>query len=76
MTSVIGQEISTPALASAAAPVKPAAADASPGPRTLRELEEAYAPTYARIERFFQDVRRGKCAHVGLTPEMLNEIEA
>jgi len=76
MTSVIGQEKSTPALASAAAPVKPAAADASPGPRTLRELEEAYAPTYARIERFLENVRRGKCAHVGLTPEMLNEIEA
>jgi hypothetical protein len=79
MTSVIGQENSTPALAttgSTAAPVKPAAAaDASSGPRTLRELEEAYAPTYARIERFLQAVRRGRCAHVGLTPEILNEIE-
>lgn len=75
MTSVIGQENSTPALASAAAPVKPAAAHASPCPRTLREFEEAYAPTYARIERFLQNVRRGRCAHVGLTPELLNEIE-
>ena len=76
MTSVIGQENNpTPALASAAAPAKPAVTDASPGPRTLREFEEAYASTYARIERFLQDVRCGKCAHIGLTPEMLNEIE-
>jgi hypothetical protein len=76
MTSEIGQENSAPALASVATPIKPAAADASPIPCTLREFEEAYAPTYARIERFLQDVRRGKCAHVGLTPEMLNQIES
>jgi hypothetical protein len=43
-------------------------------PRTLREFEEAYAPTYARIERFLQDVESNKFAHVGLTPEMLKRI--
>jgi hypothetical protein len=43
-------------------------------PRTLREFEEAYAPTYARIERFLRDVESNKLAHVGLTPEMLKQI--
>jgi hypothetical protein len=44
-------------------------------PRTLREFEEAYAPTYARIERFLRDVESNKLAHVGLTPEMLKQID-
>jgi len=44
-------------------------------PRTLREFEEAYAPTYARIGRFLLNVERGNCAHVGLTPEMLRAIK-
>jgi hypothetical protein len=43
-------------------------------PRTLREFEEAYAPTYARIERFLRDVESNKLARVGLTPEMLKQI--
>jgi len=43
-------------------------------PRTLREFEEAYAPTYARIERFLRDVESNKLAHVGLTPEMLKQV--
>lgn len=68
-----GQEIRSPGLANAAA-VRPLGATTSAAvPRTLRELEEAYAPTYARIERFLEDVGRGKYARVGLTPEMLNE---
>jgi hypothetical protein len=66
-----GQEIRSPGLASAAAVRPPGTTSAVP--RTLRELEEAYAPTYARIERFLEDVGRGKYARVGLTPEMLNE---
>lgn len=74
MDTVVGQETRSPGLASAAA-VKPPGATTSAAPRTLRELEEAYAPTYARIERFLEDVGRGKYAHVGLTPEMLNEIK-
>jgi hypothetical protein len=56
----------------------PAQAPADPPlaiPRTLREFEEAYAPTYARIERFLQSVERGHCAHIGLTPEMLKAIQ-
>jgi hypothetical protein len=47
-----------------------------PTPRTLRDFEEAYAPTYARIERFLRNVERGKLAHIGLTPEMLKKIDA
>lgn len=43
-------------------------------PRTLREFEEAYAPTYARIARFLRDVESNKLAHVGLTPEMLKKV--
>jgi hypothetical protein len=43
-------------------------------PRTLREFEEAYAPTYARIERFLRNVESNKLTHVGLTPEMLKQI--
>ena len=43
-------------------------------PRTLREFEEAYAPTYARIENFLRDVESNKLRHVGLTPEMLKQI--
>jgi len=72
MNAGAGQEIRSPGLASAAA-VKPPGATTSAVPRTLCELEEAYAPTYARIERFLEDVGRGKYARVGLTPEMLNE---
>ncbi|KAH9965424.1 hypothetical protein BC827DRAFT_1184598 [Russula dissimulans] len=44
-------------------------------PHTLREFEEAYAPTYARFEWFLQNVERGNCVHVGLTPEMLKSIK-
>ena len=47
---------------------------ATRSPRTPREFEEAYAPTYARIERFLRDVESNKLAHVGLTPEMLKQI--
>jgi hypothetical protein len=46
-----------------------------PTPCTLREFEEAYAPTSARIERFLRNVERGKFAHIGLTPEMLKKIK-
>ena len=74
MTLGTGQETRSPGLASAAAVKRPDAI-ASAGPRTLRELEDAYAPTYARIERFLQDVGRGKYARVGLTPEMLKEVK-
>lgn len=74
VTSGTGQKNRSRPLASAV-PVKPPQADGPPIPRTLRQFEEAYAPTYARFERFLQDVGRGKCAHVGLTPEMLNEIK-
>ncbi|KAI0295292.1 hypothetical protein BC826DRAFT_291938 [Russula brevipes] len=66
------------ALTNAAAPKMPAQAPAAPPlpiPRTLREFEEAYAPTYARIELFLQRVERGHCAHIGLTPEMLKAIQ-
>ena len=70
----LGTGIGSPGLASAAA-VKPPGAIASAVPRTLRELEEAYGPTYARIERFLQDVGRGKYTQVGLTPEMLKEVK-
>ncbi|KAI0002293.1 hypothetical protein BJV74DRAFT_47019 [Russula compacta] len=70
-----GQEDSGRALAGAA-PSKPPQASASPAPRTLREFEEAYAPTYARIEQFLRNVERGKYAHIGLTPEMLKELES
>ena len=54
-------------------------ASSAPGPatrtpRTLREFEEAYAPTYARIERFLRAVESNKLTHVGLTPEMLKHI--
>ena len=62
-------------LGASAAAVKPLGAITSAVPRTLREFEDAYAPTYARIERFLQDVGRGKYAHVGLSPEMLHEIK-
>lgn len=44
-----------------------------PTPRTLRELDEAYAPTYAKIERILQNVERGKFVHLGLIPEMLRK---
>ena len=44
-------------------------------PRTLREFDEAYAPTHARIERFLHNVERGKLAHIGLTPDMLKKTE-
>ena len=74
MTLDTGQESGNSGLASAAA-VKPPGAIASAVPRTLRELEEAYGPTYARIERFLQDVSRGQYTHVGLTPEMLKEVK-
>jgi len=55
-------------------PYPPAPGLATRTPRTLREFEEAYAPTYARIERFLRDVESNKLAHVGLTPEMLKQI--
>ena len=74
MTLGTGQETRSPGLASAAV-VKPPGASSSAAPRTLRELEDAYAPTYARIDRFLQDVGRGKYARVGLTPEMLKEVK-
>jgi hypothetical protein len=46
-----------------------------PTPRTLREFEKAYAPTYTRIERFLHNVERGKFVHIGLTPDMLKKAE-
>ena len=54
---------------------KPPQAPAPRTPRTLREFEEAYAPTYARIERFLRDVECNKYARVGLTPEMLKQVK-
>ncbi|KAI0300427.1 hypothetical protein B0F90DRAFT_409777 [Multifurca ochricompacta] len=45
-------------------------------PRTLRDLDEAYGSTYTRIERFLQNTRRGQYARIGLTPEMLKDIES
>ena len=74
-TPTTGQEDSGRAPAGAA-PSKPPQASASPAPRTLRDFEEAYAPTYARIEQFLRNVERGKYAHIGLTPEMLKETES
>ncbi|KAI0250075.1 hypothetical protein BJV78DRAFT_619349 [Lactifluus subvellereus] len=44
-----------------------------PTPRTLHELDEAYGPTYARVERILQNIERGKFAHIGLTPEVLKK---
>ena len=61
-------------VASEGKPSQQAPGPATWAPRTLREFEEAYAPTYARIERFLQDVEANKFAHVGLTPEMLKRI--
>jgi hypothetical protein len=53
----------------------PSSSPSIPAPRTLREFEEAYAPTHARIERFLHNVERGKFAHIGLTPDMLKKTE-
>ncbi|KAI0262225.1 hypothetical protein BC834DRAFT_972223 [Gloeopeniophorella convolvens] len=44
-------------------------------PHTLHELDEAYAPTYAKIERFFKAVEEGRYARFGLTPELLESVE-
>ncbi|KAN0125748.1 hypothetical protein V8E52_000955 [Russula decolorans] len=71
--SLTGTHASSSA-ASAGKPSPQAPGPATRTPRTLREFEEAYAPTYARIERFLRDVESNKLAHVGLTPEMLKRI--
>ncbi len=62
-------------VASAGKPSLQAPGPATRTPRTLREFEEAYAPTYARIERFLRDVESNKLTHIGLTPEMLKQIK-
>jgi hypothetical protein len=69
------QELRNRTQASVAPVGKPPQAAAPRIPRTLSEFEEAYAPTYARIERFLKDVECNKYAHVGLTPEMLKQIK-
>lgn len=56
-------------------PSQQAPRPATRAPRTLREFEEAYAPTYARIDRFLRDVESSKLTHIGLTPEMLKQID-
>ena len=61
-------------VASLGKPYPQASGPATRTPRTLREFEEAYAPIYARIERFLRNVESNKLAHVGLTPEMLKQI--
>lgn len=61
-------------VASIGKPYPQAPGPATRTPRTLREFEEAYAPTYARIERFLRNVESNKLTHVGLTPEMLKQI--
>jgi hypothetical protein len=61
-------------VASIGKPYPRAPGPATRTPRTLREFEEAYAPTYARIERFLRSVESSKLTHVGLTPEMLKQI--
>jgi hypothetical protein len=61
-------------VASVGKPSRRAPRPATRTPRTLREFEEAYAPTYARIERFLRDVESNKLTHIGLTPEMLKQI--
>jgi hypothetical protein len=61
-------------VASAEKPFPQAPVPATRAPRTLREFEEAYAPTYAKIERFLRAVESNKLTHVGLTPEMLKHI--
>jgi hypothetical protein len=60
--------------ASVGKPSRQAPRPATRTPRTLCEFEEAYAPTYARIERFLRDVESNKLTHIGLTPEMLKQI--
>jgi hypothetical protein len=74
VTSGTGQKDQTHVPVTRAA-VEPPQAGASPVPRTLRELEEAYAPAYMRIEQFLRNVGNGKCAHVGLMPDMLNDTK-
>lgn len=71
--SRIGMHASS-SVASVGKPSPQAPGPATRAPRTLHEFEEAYAPTYARIERFLRDVEANKFAHVGLTPEMLKRI--
>ena len=61
-------------VASVGKPYSQTPGPATRSPRTPREFDEAYAPTYARIERFLRDVESNKLAHVGLTPEMLKQI--
>lgn len=61
-------------VASVGKPSRQAPRPSTRPPRTLCEFEEAYAPTYARIERFLRDVESNKLRHVGLTPEMLKQI--
>ena len=75
-TGVTGLDNNRSCTHTSVAPVgKPPQAPATWIPRTLREFEEAYAPTYMRIERFLQDVENNKYARVGLTPEMLKQIK-
>ena len=75
ITSDTRQEDEIRTHASVAPVGEPPQAPAPRTPRTLRDFEEAYAPTYARIERFLQDVECNKYAHVGLTPEMLQQVK-
>ncbi len=60
-------------VASVEEPLRQAPGPATRIPRTLREFEEAYALTSARIERFLRNVESNKLVHVGLTPEMLKQ---
>jgi hypothetical protein len=69
-----GRRHGSSSVASVEKPSPQAPEPATRPPRTLREFEEAYAPTYARIERFLRDVESNKLAHIGLTPEMLKQI--
>ena len=76
MTFDTRQEDKSRTHASAARVENPPQAPALRTPRTLRDFEEAYAPTYARIERFLRDVECNKYARVGLTPEMLKQVRS
>ena len=76
ITSYTRQEYESRTHVSVALVGKPPQAPAPRTPRTLREFEEAYAPTYARIEGFFRDVECNKYARVGLTPEMLQQVKS
>lgn len=62
-------------VASAGKPSPQAPGPAIRTPRTLCEFEEAYAPTYAGIERFLRAVESNQLTHVGLTPEMLKHSD-